>query len=408
MNQCIVFFNEEEQKTLVCNHIPETLQNFIMGSEYLLNILGAKVLLMSFFSSVLFTPVLIWLAKKYQLVDKPNERKVHTTAIPTLGGIAIVGSLLLSFLGVLYGFHMFELNLFFALVALLTFIGVVDDMLDISAKFRLLVQLGIGFVLCWYGFRIESLFGFLGIYELSLPFQYGVTILFVSLFINAFNFIDGINGLAGGIGLINALYFALLFYLLGNGAFTLLALALAGAIGGFLVFNVNNAKIFMGDTGSTVIGLSLSVMAIKLFMVSSTGVEAAISNMHILVLGICLVPIFDIIRTVLLRLKNKKSPFHADKTHIHHLLLKTKLNHLEASLILYIANLVLIFVALGIKDVLTTNKAILLLMLACIFMMEFLSFRKIKLKNVTLKKSKQEAIKLKKQNQFVGRNVPTW
>ena len=361
--------------------------------------------LISFILTFFIIPILIKVALKLNWVDNPNERKVHTNAIPTLGGVGIVAGLLLSFSIYLFQFQLQEsLGLFFVIFILMA-IGIYDDLHEISAKKKLALQILLGTIICFLGYRIESFHGFLDIYQIPLILQYGITIIFISGFINAFNFIDGIDGLAGGIALMNSVVFALFFLYVGNDFFALWALGLAGSCAAFLCYNINPARIFMGDTGSTVIGLLLALMGIKLIQIGSTTNLPHLNNIVVAVAGVLILPIYDIFRTIFHRILRKQSPFQPDKTHIHHLLLKTRFNHIKSASILYISNFLLIIIAFNTKNHVSVFEAIVILLVSCFLLTELLSIKKIlnlKFDFSGLKKTEKSLIKT---NQFITRNI---
>ena len=361
--------------------------------------------LISFILTFFIIPILIKVAIKLNWVDNPNERKVHTNAIPTLGGVGIVAGLLLSFSIYLFQFQLQKsLGLFFVIFILMA-IGIYDDLHEISAKKKLALQILLGTIICFLGYRIESFHGFLGIYDIPLILQYGITITFISGFINAFNFIDGIDGLAGGIALMNSVVFALLFLYVGNDFFALWALGLAGACAAFLYYNINPARIFMGDTGSTVIGLLLALMGIKLIQIGSTTNLPHLNNIVIAVAGVLILPIYDIFRTIFHRILRKQSPFQPDKTHIHHLLLKTRFNHIKSSSILYISNFLLILIAFNTKNHVSVFEAIVILIVSCFLLTELLSIKKILNLKFDFSGLKKTEHSLTKTNQFITRNI---
>ncbi len=361
--------------------------------------------ILAFILTFIIIPILIKVAFKLNWIDNPNERKVHTNAIPTLGGVGIVGGLLLSFSIYLFQFPLNESLGLFLVIAILMAIGIYDDLYEISAKKKLIMQLLLGGIVCFLGYRIDSLFGIFGIYEIPIVFQYIITILFISGFINAFNFIDGIDGLAGGIALMNAVVFGLLFSYAGNEFFALWAFGLAGACAAFLCYNINPAKIFMGDTGSTVIGLLLALMGIKIIQLGNIDALPLLNNIYIAVIGILILPIYDIFRTIFHRLMRKQSPFQPDKTHIHHLLLKTKFNHLKSASILYLSNFLLILIAFNIKSFVSTTEAIIIMLFSCILLTELLSIKKILNINLNSLGLKTQEHAITNTDQFINRNI---
>ena len=292
----------------------------------------------SFILSILIIPIIIKIAKKKNLVDMPNHRTSHSTPTPTFGGIGIF----ISFLVVVFAFipviGVAQIQFLLATLIILFITGVRDDLKEIKASTKFTIQFIAAFFLAHSGIRIESLCGILGIYTIPVSIQYIITIIVITGTTNAVNLIDGIDGLAGGIGFINACIFGVLFSLRGEYVFGIISLSLAGAILGFLKYNFNPAKIFMGDTGSLIIGFLLSIIGIK--YLQNSYVENP--NKLILVFGILILPIFDTLRVFAIRLSKKKSPFSADKNHIHHLLIKTGYDHKISAIVMYTANLIII------------------------------------------------------------------
>jgi UDP-N-acetylmuramyl pentapeptide phosphotransferase/UDP-N-acetylglucosamine-1-phosphate transferase len=209
-------------------------------------------------------PEVIRVAAAKGLFDVPGGRKGHAAPTPTAGGIAI-------FMGVMvaaFGWGGSEsLNTFQPLMlgmVVLFFLGLKDDLMGASAGFKLMIQLALAAVLVGGGMGLHAFWGMLGWHGLPLPLQYAASVLLVVLVTNAYNLIDGIDGLAGGIGLIASLCFGIIFMVRGEAAFAILAFALAGGLLAFLRYNFQPAKIFMGDTGSLVVGFLLSAMMLHL------------------------------------------------------------------------------------------------------------------------------------------------
>ena len=299
--------------------------------------------------SLISIPVIIRVARMKHLMDMPNIRSVHEDGIPTLGGIAIFASLVIPVL--LFSDFSKEVGMNYVIgsIILLFFIGVKDDILVISATKKLLMQiLAALIVIIFSDIRIRSFYGIFGLYEIP----YFDSILF-SLFvyiviINAFNLIDGIDGLAGGIGVIISLTFETWFFISGNIEMATLSVSLAGALIGFLYFNYSKKrKIFMGDTGSLIVGFVIATLAIKFIDLTSRYISEfyAIRNAPTVAILILSIPLFDALRMFTVRIIRGKSPFHADKNHLHHLLLKNRFSHFESSLILYVTNLLIISLA---------------------------------------------------------------
>lgn len=329
----------DQNRVLMKNHI-HLLQLDLYFSNY-------KLALLSFITAFIFTlitiPPIISLIKKYRLYDLPNARKEHSSPIPTMGGIAIIAGMMMSLIMWFpFSNNMAQLSFFFS-VAVLFAMGIMDDLKDLSAKYKFVVQTGLAALIAISGIRITSFDGLFGIYELPLMAQYTFTFLAVVGITNAFNLIDGIDGLAGGLGFMSLVILGLFLTMNGDANTALLAFTLAGGILAFLYFNFNPARIFMGDTGSLVLGFVVSVLCIRLMQVNAVAINPALPNASTFVLGIVLIPVFDTVRVFATRIWKGKSPFVADKTHIHHLLTNQGFSHgFAAKLICFIHGFVLL------------------------------------------------------------------
>lgn len=288
-------------------------------------------------------PPIISLIKKYRLYDVPNARKEHALPIPTMGGVAIVGGMMTALI-VWFPFsnQLAQVSFFFSVVVLFG-LGIMDDLKDLSAKYKFVIQLGLAALIALSGIRITSFEGLFGINELPLTAQYTFTLLAIVGITNAFNLIDGIDGLAGGLGFMSLVTLGMFLTMSGDANTALIAFALAGGILAFLYFNFNPARIFMGDTGSLVLGFVIAVLCIRLMQVSSFAGNPVLPHAPVFVLGIVLIPVFDTLRVFTVRIWKGNSPFVADKTHIHHLLTNQGFSHAFASkLICFIHGFVLI------------------------------------------------------------------
>ena len=278
----------------------------------------------------------------------PNERKVHTKPISRFGGIAIFLSAWAGILIAGEGMEAFRSwPVLFSTLFVLFFLGVWDDIKNISARLRFFVQVGCAATLAASGLRLTSLFGIFGIHALGLPAQYLGTIIIIVGTTNAFNLIDGVDGLAGGLAYIGLLVLAFVSYKLAIYPMVIIALAFAGALLGFLRNNISPARIFMGDGGSLVLGYLLIASGILLIRrASDTPWLISPSRVTVLVTAILVIPVFDTLRVFAFRIRSGLSPFKADKTHIHHLFLVAGLSHRKTSLFLYLFETVLILMAM--------------------------------------------------------------
>ncbi len=312
-------------------------------------------LIISFFISVSSIPVIIRVAHLKNLTDSPDaNRKLHLSSIPTLGGIAIFAGLLVSF-SALYDFHGFsDLRFITPALVILFLAGVKDDLLVLDPIKKLLIQILCALIITYFGdLRISSLWGILEVQEVTFWPGVLLTVFLIVALINAFNLIDGINGLAGSLGLLASLSFGTWFAWNGFSSLTILAFSLSGALVGFLLFNYNRAKIFMGDTGSMALGFIVAILAIRFIEANRlqvSSLEYPIINAPAVAFAILSIPVFDMARVFTLRILQRKSPFAADRNHIHHYFVDSGLSHAKSTVILFVINLSCIAVALPLNQ----------------------------------------------------------
>lgn len=325
--------------------------------------------------SMAVIPIVIQEVKRWGLLDTPDERKAHTNPTPTLGGIGIFAGILIGLFAATYtwintnAFH--ELPYLLVSIIMLLGIGIMDDLHDFSAKRKFLFQIAAAIIIAWGGIRLEGLYGLFGIHDVPVFAQYGITVLLLVGITNAVNLIDGINGLAGGLGFINAAIFGLLFAISENMGYAILAFALAGSLLGFLRYNFGRAKIFMGDTGSLVIGFLQGVLGIKLILINNINFHnPSVPHVIIIVSALFLIPVCDTLRVFGQRMLNGTSPFKADRTHIHHILIDLGLDHRKASMTLYTWAITLNGVAffIAFTELFPQTLAFILLVLVPIFL----------------------------------------
>lgn len=324
----------------------------------------AGAFILSILIAVVIIPVVIKYSLKFNLVDEPGERKVHKKATPRFGGVAIffAAFTLTTVLAISYNNTlMLELLAMFFMIFIL---GIIDDKQNLRASLKFIAQLIIATIIVAMGIRIDSLHGLMGIGQLPIVIQYPLSIFIIVGLTNAFNLIDGIDGLSGGLSLINSLIFAYLFYSIGMPLLAIFSISLAGASLGFLFFNFKNAKIFMGDGGSLFIGLSMAVLSI-VFIKYMPKEQAYFEMRNIsIVFSLMLVPAYDTLRVFTERIILGKSPFHPDKTHIHHLLLKSGYNQTKAVLILYLINIFLVFISTTLSGLMLVYSFVILFFIA--------------------------------------------
>lgn len=300
--------------------------------------------LTAFLAAFKLIPIIIDLAIEKALVDIPQGRKQHKTPTPALGGIAIFIGMIISFFLWSDFAEMAELQYTIVAMIILFFIGLKDDLSEINANYKFLIQIGLAFIIALGGLRISSMHGLLGIGEIPPIFQYVLTIVFIVGLTNAYNMIDGIDGLAGGIALIASLSIGSALFILGDPVYGTLALALSGSLLGFLWFNFSPAKIFMGDTGSLSIGVLLGVLSIR--FLESSHVLAGFTSFNsfgpVLIFSALMVPFIDVVQVIITRKLEGNPIFSPDRNHLHHLLLRAGLSHRRAALTLYALTLLCI------------------------------------------------------------------
>ncbi len=337
--------------------------------------------------SYIVTPFVKWLANKVGAVDVPkDDRRVHKVPIPRLGGLAIYISMIVSMLIFIEDIDRSIIGIMIG-ATIIVITGVIDDIKPLSAKTKFAAQIVAAVVLVLSDVRIDFISnpfdkvnGLIFLGTLSIP----VTIFWVIGITNTVNFIDGLDGLAAGVASISAM--ALLFVASINGfiGVAIMSAIIAGAAFGFLPYNFNPAKIFMGDTGSLLLGYMLSVIAIKGVMKSVAAIGIAVP---ILVLGI---PIFDTTFAILRRLINKRPPWKADKGHLHHRLLARGLTQKQAVLTLYFVSICLGAAAVLITDSDPQSGAIILVIVATL---SFIAAIRVGLVNVKRKRRVEEGKK---------------
>jgi len=326
---------------------------------------GGLAFLITFFA----IPVIIQVAKDKKLFDEPDERKVHKNVIPTLGGLGIfAGFIIATLMGVPSGITS-ELQYFAAAATVIFFLGIKDDILVLSASKKFVGQLiAAGIIIKFGGVQITSFHGFLGIYEISHISSIILTLFTIIVITNSFNLIDGVDGLAGSLGLLTTLVFGVYFFSAGQLTYAVMAFSLAGSIIGFLIYNFSPAKIFMGDTGSLLLGLINSILVIKFINIAGNPASNfPISAAPAIGFSILMIPLFDTLRVFGLRIINRRSPFSPDRTHVHHFLLDLGLNHRMVTITCVLVNITFIVIAFFMRNLGTTFVLGILLISAFIF-----------------------------------------
>jgi len=308
-------------------------------------------------------PIIVRISITKHLFDVPNERKVNKTVIPNLGGIALfVGISIGSLIGILKN-EFPDWRFISSTMIILFFIGIKDDIMAISALKKFAAQILSAAILIILGdIRLTSFHGILGIHEINYTVSVIVSLIAIVGTINAINLIDGIDGLASSIGILSSLIFGVIFFMNNQINYSVVCFATLGSLVSFFVFNVFGGKnrIFMGDTGSLLLGLLLSIFTIKYNEMYIAASDLQPNFSPIFSLAILAIPLSDMLRLFIIRIIQKRSPFSADLQHIHHKILRIGFSHLETTLILVAANLFILGVAF-ISRTLNNNISILIL-----------------------------------------------
>ena len=295
--------------------------------------------------SYFLIPKIRAIALKLNLKDTPDIRSSHVIPVPTFGGVVFY----ISYILVLFFAQSLDSNhvsiTLIASISILFFTGLLDDFKNLSPKIKFLCQIiGVALLMFQPDFRILSLHGFMGIYEIPLYVSVGGSMFFLLGLINAFNLIDGIDGLTGITGVIVASFYSYLLYNLGYFFYLSLSLATIATLLAFLRFNFSNTrKIFMGDTGSLVIGLVLGVLTLKLLSVDDTAYGSLSfyrAQLPLFLTGVLFVPLLDTMRVMFLRLTKGVSMFKPDRNHLHHIIVDFGLSHRKASFFIGFVNFI--------------------------------------------------------------------
>ena len=320
------------------------IQSFFLQHTYLIG-------LVSFAFGWLGMPLVIRIAKAKGFVVRPNKRMCHEGDVPNIGGLNICFSFMLTYL--LFEFNQMNQNQFFLIgVFAIMAVGFIDDVLVLTPTAKLFGETLAGLALVGFAdMRITHLHGIFGVEEIGIVPSYLISLFVLIAIINAINLIDGIDGLASGLGILYCLFFAIYFYLCGEQSWSILAICMIGSLAVFFIYNVfaHREKIFMGDSGSLLLGYLLTSIVFHFCEINAYHTTPDVFHMNAApAVAICVltVPLFDTIRVSLTRIKQHRSPFQPDKNHIHQLLLKTGLNHIQTTCVLLSVSLLFIGLAL--------------------------------------------------------------
>lgn len=300
--------------------------------------------LIAFLITFTVIPAIITVAKVKKLYDEPDDnRKLHKEPIPSLGGLGMfIGFIFSILLTISFSAEAPEFQYYVAAFLLIFFLGIKDDIIIISPVKKFIGQIITSAILVYKAkLVITNMDGFLGVYQINTICSYLLTVFALVVIINAFNLIDGVDGLAGSLGLISSLVFGIFFLINKNIPYAVLAFTFAGSLIAFLIYNFHPAKIFMGDTGSLMIGLVNSILVIKFIETGSNYSYYPVTASPAIGFGILLLPLMDTLRVFSIRIMNGHSPFKPDRNHIHHVLLNHGFDHKSVTFICIIATILI-------------------------------------------------------------------
>lgn len=303
--------------------------------------------LFAFIGTLWIHPKVLKIAILKNIVDNPDARKLQRNPVPVMGGIAV-------FFGIVMGLcssqAMFSsANTFMLISAMLVmlYIGTMDDIIDLSPTLRFAVEI---IVIAWLmytsGSSINCFWGLWDIYTIPMWLSYALTIFAAVGIINAINLIDGVNGLSSGFCFMSSVLFATFFYITGDDVMTTLAISAAGAIVPFFLHNVfgQSSKMFIGDGGTLVIGTMMAMFVMNILGQDFGCAVLAAKGVGLIpfTLAVLSIPIFDTLRVMSTRILNKKSPFHPDKTHLHHMFIDLGFSHIGTTVSILSLNLLIV------------------------------------------------------------------
>ena len=322
--------------------------------------------------TVISIPTIVKVAKIKHLVDIPNGRTSHNGMIPSLGGFATFTAISIALLTLAN----FQINpycqYFLGGILIIFFIGLKDDILVIDPYKKLLGQVAAAGLIVFLGdIYFTDLHGFLGIHQINPVIGSILTIFVVIVITNSFNLIDGIDGLAAGIGILTSLVLGVWFYYIGQYQLAIISVSITGAYLGFFLFNISKGenKIFMGDTGSLILGFGLAYLIVHFNELNLVEQKMNIASAPAVSFGILIVPLFDTLRVFLIRVLRGKSPFDPDKQHVHHRLLHLFDSHRKTMITILTFNLAFMVLVFFLQ-----NLTILELMIVEVFLAGTLSY----------------------------------
>lgn len=306
----------------------------------------------AFVVTTLVYPYVLAFARKHNIVDNPSARKLQRVPVPVMGGTAVfIGFLVTVFVGYLFVPNT-RVLLLMPLLMVMYGIGVWDDIKDVSAAFRFLIEiLVVWMMIIFLDVEINNFYGFLGVSDIPETVSVPLSLIAGVGIMNAINLIDGVDGYCCSYGVMACVAYSIIFYIAGNMAIFALAMISVGALIPFFFHNVfgKTSKMFMGDGGSLMLG---TLLAYFTFTALTTGRRCDVTftdsglSLVALCLAILAVPVFDTLKVMIFRVARGQSPFHPDKTHLHHIFIEMNFSHLSTSIMIVLGNILIIGILL--------------------------------------------------------------
>lgn len=356
------------------------------------------------FVSSMLIPRIVVISNKKRLFDEPNGRSSHQQPVPRLGGVSFLPGLLLS-VAIVMGVRMLfaydlpawmerevvqELLFFFSGLMIMYLIGVADDLRGVSFRHKFLYQILASLLLVAGGIYVNDFHGIFGLHFMPIWIGVPLTILLVVLVINAINLIDGVDGLASGLSAVPLFVFTVWFWHAELYIYAMLAIGMLGTLLPFFIYNVfgQRHKLFMGDTGSLVLGFLIAFLSAKFCMLNVDPQAYGIVGAPIVILSLLFIPIFDAARVFIVRMMHGKSPFEPDRSHIHHKFLDMGFSHKQTMCSLVMASFIFVIVNFALLPVLGITFMFLIDIVVWLGLMQLLHWMGIYLK----KRSESELI----------------
>lgn len=310
-------------------------------------------ILIAFFTSLIAViwihPIIVKIAHKKNIVDNPNARKLQSTPVPVLGGVAVFFGIIIGLVFTSGEISSAPLMPIIAAMVIMLYTGTMDDIIDLTARTRFLFEIGvIALLIFTQGMLIDNFHGLWDVYAISKAAAIPLTIFATVGIINSINLIDGVNGLSSGYCILASVVFGTFFYITNNAPMVILAAVSVGSLLPFFFHNVfgKTSKMFIGDGGALVMGLIMSIFVINALNTDHAILDAIGTEFNPIPfsLAVMVIPVADTLRVMSSRMIRGTSPFHPDKTHLHHLFIGNGFSHAGTTTMILLLNVIVIAV----------------------------------------------------------------